>query len=77
MLRDHLGAELKLGREIHPAARAMNFTTKGKADDDCKILCSGLRSWLMMREVCLELENDSKEDLGSKCQAHTSGLLDW
>lgn len=38
MLQEHLKAEQKLGREIHPAARAMSFTSKGKQDDDCKTL---------------------------------------
>ena len=42
LLETHLDEERREGTEIHPAARSQNFSTEGKADDDCKEISSSL-----------------------------------
>jgi len=44
LLKEHMEAEMALGKDIHPAARIKSFTMKGREDDD----------------LCLELEKDSQ-----------------
>jgi hypothetical protein len=72
LIKDHLDAETKLGREIYPAARSENFTDEGRADDDCKRILGVIIQLLTQSLVCQKLEKESLI-----CSANAKGLLDW
>jgi hypothetical protein len=74
LLETHLDAERRLGAEIHPAARSQNFTSEGKADDDCKSsLPISCPAYNLRAPVCKELGSGGN----SICSANAKGLLDW